>query len=241
MKECPKCGTVYTDLTLSYCLSDGTPLVEQINGEKTEKFSNLVVDVNTAETIASETRQSNLPTAETVVQTRGKPARKGASPFWIVATFGLLGLILFGGLAFWILSNRSSGTDSDLTGTNSTDETSLNSAPPEQQTNTTSNSFSTNTSSTPKTSATPKPTAAAITKPTPKKNTYRVSGVRSNDVLYIRPHPGNLKISVGKIPPNATGIRIVGGGKKVGKSRWVPIIYKGKRGWINSRFISRVK
>lgn len=27
MKECPKCRTIYTDETLSYCLSDGTPLV----------------------------------------------------------------------------------------------------------------------------------------------------------------------------------------------------------------------
>ena len=27
MKECPKCRTIYTDESLSYCLSDGTPLV----------------------------------------------------------------------------------------------------------------------------------------------------------------------------------------------------------------------
>ncbi|MBX7054247.1 MAG: nuclear transport factor 2 family protein [Pyrinomonadaceae bacterium] len=27
MKECPKCRTIYTDVTLSFCLSDGTPLV----------------------------------------------------------------------------------------------------------------------------------------------------------------------------------------------------------------------
>lgn len=26
MKRCPKCGTTYTDVTLSYCLADGTPL-----------------------------------------------------------------------------------------------------------------------------------------------------------------------------------------------------------------------
>lgn len=27
MKKCPKCGTQYSDVTLSYCLQDGTPLV----------------------------------------------------------------------------------------------------------------------------------------------------------------------------------------------------------------------
>src|ERR1051325_6980190 len=27
MKKCPQCGTQYSDVTLSFCLQDGTPLV----------------------------------------------------------------------------------------------------------------------------------------------------------------------------------------------------------------------
>src|SRR5438552_19014995 len=27
MKKCPQCGTQYSDITLSFCLQDGTPLV----------------------------------------------------------------------------------------------------------------------------------------------------------------------------------------------------------------------
>ena len=74
---------------------------------------------------------------------------------------------------------------------------------------------------------------------TPSSNTFTVVGVKSNDVLYVRPKAGNLKKVVGKIPPGASGIRIVGKGKRVGKSIWVPIIYKGKRGWVNRRFLRK--
>ncbi len=69
---------------------------------------------------------------------------------------------------------------------------------------------------------------------------YRVVGVKSNDVLYIRPAPGNLKVVVGKIPPDGRGIEITGRGRKIGKSTWVPIAYQGVRGWVNSRFLGKL-
>src|SRR5690349_17964020 len=35
MKECPVCKTSYTDDSLKYCLSDGSALVDAIDGEQT--------------------------------------------------------------------------------------------------------------------------------------------------------------------------------------------------------------
>ena len=37
MKQCPKCGSTYTDSTLSFCLTDGAPLDDA--PERTERFT----------------------------------------------------------------------------------------------------------------------------------------------------------------------------------------------------------
>lgn len=233
MKECPKCGTVYTDVTLSFCLSDGSALILQIDEEKTAEFTKHDIDVETPDRLPQETQQATFPTDETVVRTTPIVAKTGVSPFWIFSTFGLLAIFLVSGFAFWyfldgILGDRSRQTaDKPNTNVENTEKPSNTikeqSAGKTTQTNTNNNE------------------AETIKTATPKRKLYRVVGVKGGDVLYIRPKAGNLKVSVGKIPPGATGIKITGGGKTVGKSRWVPIVYRGKRGWVNSRFIAREK
>ncbi len=72
MKQCPKCGTNYTDDTLSFCLSDGTPLPES---EEQATFVRPGTGPQTAKTAAypgvgqmrvdipQTSARSNIPTA----------------------------------------------------------------------------------------------------------------------------------------------------------------------------------
>jgi hypothetical protein len=71
--------------------------------------------------------------------------------------------------------------------------------------------------------------------------TFRITNVKSDDVLNIRPNPGDLKRISGKIPADGTGIFIIGESVRYGKSYWVPIVWKGTRGWINRKYIVQEK
>ncbi len=242
MRECPKCGTVYTDVTLSYCLSDGTPLIAQIDGDKTEVLPDFVVE--TKDSFENETRHTNLPTVETVVRTDQDSNKKGVSPLWIFATFGLFGILLISIFSVWFFSDKIF-SEKDIARQN---ETISNSNVKENNSETPNENLSPEIKST-ETKETPRPSEKPIQKPTvkpepektstPKGDFYRVVGVKNNDVLYIRPQAGNLKVVVGKIPPNGSGIKILGGKRRVGKSIWVLINYRGKTGWVNSRFIAK--
>ncbi len=238
MKECPKCGTVYTDKTLSFCLSDGSELSGDIRDAETEVLPNFAADLDSEESISAQTVSSNTKTRESVVNKTGDYTRGGVSPFWILSTFGLLGIILAGAIIAYIFMSGNSGqanvaTEKDL----ANESISANS-----ERNIVSQTYQDHNSNTAK-ATTPNPVSSATPKqtPTPKTKSYRVTGVKSNDVLYIRPSPGNLKVVVGKIPPNGTGIRITGAGKRFGKSAWVPIVFKGKRGWVNRRYLAQAK
>lgn len=265
MKECPKCGTLYTDETLSFCLSDGTPLFAQTTGAKTEEFSNVSVDTKTNDIILNQTQSSNQQTAETVLRTNQKSNKKGVRSFWIFATFGLFGILLLGILGVWFVSDKL--TDNKIITENNSLQTNenLNSLPQNLNENSQEISVNENLENAiepknieqptikPKENPTQipviKPTANPTVKPTSKptpvptktplgERSFRVIGVRSNDVLYIRPQPGNLKVAVSKIPSNATGIKVLGT-KQIGKSRWALVNYNGSRGWINSKFLAR--
>lgn len=77
--------------------------------------------------------------------------------------------------------------------------------------------------------------------PTPlpaEETVYRVINVASDDVLNIRSGPGVSNGIIGTIPPNGTGVRIIGGGTTVGGYVWVPIQYGGVTGWVNSVFLA---
>jgi uncharacterized protein YraI len=67
-----------------------------------------------------------------------------------------------------------------------------------------------------------------------RTQTYRVTNVAADDVLNIRPGPGAGLASVGSIPPNARGVRIVGSCS----GQWCPIDYQGTRGWVNKLYLS---
>jgi N-acetylmuramoyl-L-alanine amidase len=66
-------------------------------------------------------------------------------------------------------------------------------------------------------------------------STYKVTGVASNDVLNIRSGPDANSTIVDTIPPDGTGVRMVGGCS----GQWCPVEYGNAKGWANSRFLVR--
>ncbi len=65
--------------------------------------------------------------------------------------------------------------------------------------------------------------------------TYRVYGVRSNDVLNIRSKPSVRGQRIGTIPPNGRGIQVLG----TCSSGWCPIQYRTVLGWVSAKFLTR--
>ncbi|MCB1776092.1 MAG: hypothetical protein KDI50_01525 [Candidatus Competibacteraceae bacterium] len=72
----------------------------------------------------------------------------------------------------------------------------------------------------------------------PSGEIYAVTGVARDDALNIRSRPEASAARVGVIPPDGTGIRLLGPTAKVGSSTWREIEYQGMRGWVNARFLA---
>ncbi len=65
---------------------------------------------------------------------------------------------------------------------------------------------------------------------------YRVSGVRSNDVLNIRAGPGSRYEIVGEIPPNGRGVGIE---RCKSNGNWCVVRYRCYRGWASTRYLTQ--
>lgn len=87
MKRCPQCGQTYSDDTLNFCLSDGGALV-------------FMADSSFEETVV-------IPSP--FFQQTSTPIRRGVKPVFAYLSFGLLALLVGGGLVMWIKSD-SGGT-----------------------------------------------------------------------------------------------------------------------------------
>lgn len=68
---------------------------------------------------------------------------------------------------------------------------------------------------------------------------YRVIYVSINDVLNIRTGAGVDYEIVGKIPYNGRDIKITGGSVQADNATWVPILYEGITGWVNSYYLTQ--
>jgi uncharacterized protein YraI len=66
---------------------------------------------------------------------------------------------------------------------------------------------------------------------------YAVFNISAADALNVRAGPNPSAEIVGTIPPGARGIKVTGAGVKIGRSRWVPIKYKGISGWVNQYYL----
>lgn len=66
---------------------------------------------------------------------------------------------------------------------------------------------------------------------------YRVIHVASNDQLNIRAGAGINYEIIGTIPPDGQDIQILGDGVRANNATWVPILYEGINGWVNSYYL----
>ena len=226
IKKCPQCESVYTDETLNFCLTDGTSLIIDDSGEKTLAF-NTNPTQETFETnkgTDENLRKTDILEKEIKTETFQTTHKNGANKFWIVSTIFLFSLLLVGGGVFGGLyfGGYFSAKEQNQNTSKKTDNQNKAGTDIGRLTQTNENL------------KTPEKTP-------PKKKNYRVVGVAKNDVLYVRPSPGNLKVKVGSIPPGGKGIVVTGKGRRSGKSVWLPINYKGIRGWVNSRYLAKEK
>jgi hypothetical protein len=67
---------------------------------------------------------------------------------------------------------------------------------------------------------------------------YDVWGVEASDVLNVRSEPGATAAVLGELPPDSTGVSLLGD-KAVGS--WRKIECGKVRGWVNAKFLSRAK
>lgn len=224
MKKCPQCKSVYTDDTLAFCLSDGTPLDREFSSEETLQLPN---PIRTDSAFVVPTMSSAKPNYESAV-TEINTSRSGASRIWILSTIGLLLLLIGGGLATVYFSGF--GRTQQATDVKAP-------TPAPSATRETAPVIDSTSVKTPDATPSPRPTTAPTA--APSSGTYKVVNVAAHDVLYIRPAPGNLRSFVGKIPPGTTGLVITGGGIRAGKSIWYPVNYNGISGWVNGNFIRK--
>jgi serine/threonine protein kinase len=76
--------------------------------------------------------------------------------------------------------------------------------------------------------------------PNARPEDYKVVRVRSDDVLNIRKAPGTEHPVVGTIPPDGRGIKILdnGPGISADNATWLPVLYQGVVGWVNSHYLT---
>jgi hypothetical protein len=111
MKQCPVCKTNYADDSLSFCLADGTPLIDAADEEPT-----------VVRPIAKDALRVDLPTAEPVIAPKPAPSPSGSSAMWLKIAIAVvvLGIVAVGavGLAGLVVYyNTGGGTPTPTPGT----------------------------------------------------------------------------------------------------------------------------
>jgi hypothetical protein len=99
MKKCPQCGTEYSDVTLSFCLQDGTPLVTSpqadtptvVLGETDTVVRGGQVRVPIGEPDSGKWSQSQVTNVAS-----SQPTKKGPNTAWAVGLTVVGMLLLFG-------------------------------------------------------------------------------------------------------------------------------------------------
>lgn len=105
MKICPKCNQTYSDVSLNYCLNDGTILVSTSDNKTAEQIRNDAVTANNP--TARYTNYTPAPSQQTIVQQNAP--KKSNALLWVTLILG--GLVLFCGggfaamYAFYVANN----------------------------------------------------------------------------------------------------------------------------------------
>lgn len=95
MKICPKCNQTYTDVSLNYCLNDGTVLVSTSENKTAEQFRSDPVTSNNP--TARYTNYAPAPSDATIV--KQNVPKKSNPVLWVLLILGGLVLLCGGGFA----------------------------------------------------------------------------------------------------------------------------------------------
>ncbi len=73
---------------------------------------------------------------------------------------------------------------------------------------------------------------------------HSVTGVAADDRLNVRAdidrvgHFSEAAV-IGSLPPDATGVAATGRAVRLGEARWAEILFGGRSGWVNARYLRR--
>ncbi|MFN0084264.1 MAG: hypothetical protein ACKVX9_02645 [Blastocatellia bacterium] len=68
---------------------------------------------------------------------------------------------------------------------------------------------------------------------------YAVFELSGEESLNVREKPTPRARIVGAVPAGGKGIRVTGPSVRLGRSRWVPVLYQDCAGWVNQRYLYR--
>ena len=229
MRQCPHCRTTYTDDTLRYCLSDGTPLVMMPGGAEAET----VISYHPAKPVVVEIPQSTPAFTPPPSYQQPVVEKRGGISLWIVAGIVALLVLVIAGLGAVLLYQNLSGRESANTVVTA---------------NTTTPTPATSKTPTPEKSATPTPWNINKTTPTPSA-TDRPSGdgtgvtVHSpgDGYLVLRSQPNSSSTEITRIPHGTTIVLTACRDYTTTKSgnygRWCTTGYSGYSGWVFDAFV----
>lgn len=233
MKQCPSCRTTYSDETLSFCLDDGTPLIqmaEQVTVVRSGRSDPMRVEI--PQSAAPDTQFTPVHT-----QTQGSP-EKESNTMKIVLVVGLLGAMTVaavGGAAALIYFNKDARvaepTGNNTKGTptptpDNTNELRDQIANLEKRLNEQKN--------TNKPGVTP---PLVMPSPSTTQITARANSPRDG-FLALRSLPSSeIGERLVKIPHGAA-VSIGGCGVRVGRGRWCQASYNGYSGWVFDAYLT---
>ncbi len=229
MKQCPNCGTTYTDETLRFCLTDGATLVSLASNEKTAAFENNRVLVDFQKDSAPESVNTVISPA--LPQTSEK---KGIN--WLIIgvlsvllLFVLLGFAGFAGYIFY----KQSGDENRNVAVNSPTP---NISPTKNEDKDLEEKVA-NLEKQLENQKNKKPTNSPNPFPTETNNSPRTARANSpgDEFLALRSEPSSETGSrIAKIPHGATFTVLdcpkPNAATKM-KGRWCQVIYDGQVGW----------
>lgn len=132
MKKCPQCGTEYSDVTLSFCLHDGTPLIVAAQGDAP------TVVLGETETVVPRRDAIRVPLAETqlswgqsestrvAVQPERQPEKKTSNTALAVGLTVVGMLLLFGIIGIAAIVFLRNSEEAKLPNTNITPNKNVN-------------------------------------------------------------------------------------------------------------------
>lgn len=233
MKQCPTCGTTYTDASLRYCLSDGATLTDMSGGEEA-----------TVVRSGGDQLRVDIPQTQPIIAppTMQQPPAAGSSNTVLKVVVGLLVLIILAivglGLAGFLFYRSSGGdtiavnntnvnkpapTPSPAPSINETDELRKQIADLEKRLNEQKN--------------TNRPADIPLT--LPNQTTTRTARVTSpgDGFLALRTYPSSsIGDRVLKIPHGAS-ITVGGCLAPSGGGRWCRASYNGYSGWVFDKYL----